>query len=373
MLNVNSPTVQAMLGNIPQGYGNMPVYFGNTPTIEPAVVQPPVSSPANNQIPFPSPKEMLMQGGQQTIYNQTGFAPRNIVGAYNPGYQAAFTGYSNPYMGAYAYPGFNNYFQVPMDQDAQDRLEAATLNGISYDEQLKEESNLYKNISRIVSKSIGRSEEKTKECAAAFDIYCKYPQEETIEKRKIKPLHVQLKIGDKVISDIKTEATTISQSYYRNTIFVEQMKYRQHLNEMQRIARCNQLYERAPERMFDNVNLLEFFNDCAGVLMADTLSRELYNQSIKRTSQAYNKDEFRKRLLENNGLKTREQTNALDRFVGRYGFMPDGRPVSPAHDPAVASSFSYDPKTGQYNVTAPNFIRDRLERARESFIRSIDE
>ena len=53
--------------------------------------------------------------------------------------------------------------------------------------------------------------------------------------------------------------------------------------------------------------------------------------------------------------------------------MPDGRPVSPSHDPSVAQSFSYDPSTGQYNITAPNFLQNRFEAARQSFIRSIDE
>ena len=29
MLNINSPTVQAMMNNVPQGVGNMPIYYGN--------------------------------------------------------------------------------------------------------------------------------------------------------------------------------------------------------------------------------------------------------------------------------------------------------------------------------------------------------
>lgn len=368
MLNVNSPTVQAMLGNTPQGYGNMPVYFGNMPT----VYQSTESSVNTLQTPFPSPKEMITQGGQQMIYSPTNFAPRNIVGAYNPGYNAAFAGYSNPYMGYGSYNGYT-YMATPPDADSQERLEAAMANGLTYDEQLHEESNLYKTISKIVSKNVGRTEEETEECAAAFNIYCKYPKEDPLQRKKVKPMHIQLKVGDAVVADMNPEHVHVKeQDYVRNSSFVEQMKYRQDWYEFEKVRRCNQLYEGAPERHFDSVDLLDFFNNGAGVLMADSQNRLLYQQSINRTSQIYDRDNFRQRLLKNNGLRTREEISAVERFAGRYGVMPDGRPVSPGHDPEIASSFSYNPKTGQYDVTAPNFIRDRLERARESFIRSID-
>ena len=62
----------------------------------------------------------------------------------------------------------------------------------------------------------------------------------------------------------------------------------------------------------------------------------------------------------------------VDRFFGRYGIMPDGRPTTPGLDPAVATSFSYDPKTGSYYVTAPNFMKSRMDQARDNFIKSID-
>ena len=104
--------------------------------------------------------------------------------------------------------------------------------------------------------------------------------------------------------------------------------------------------------------------------MADTLNRQLQHQYVTRTGLLYSSDTMRK-MLENNGLRSREQLNAVERFTGRYGIMPDGRPVTPGHDPAIASSFSYNPATGSYEVTAPNFIRDRVEQARNRFITSI--
>ena len=366
MLNLNSPTVQAMLGNTPQGYGNMPVYYGNSPTVTQT------STPSSGVTPFPSPKEMLMQGGQQMIYSPTSFAPRNIVGAYNPGYNAAFAGYSNPYMGYGTYGGYYSNM-APPDEDSRERLEMANFNGFTYDEQLEEESKLYKTISRIVSKNVGRTEDEAEECAAAFDIYCKYPKEDLMQNKKVKPMHIRLKIGDEVVADMNPDVVHIKESNYAvNTIYVEQMKERQKWIEAEKIRRNNMLYANAPERAFDNVDLLDFFNNGAGVIMADTLSRILYEQSIGRTTQVYDRDGFKQRLFKNNGLRSRDQMKAIERFAGRYGVMPDGRPVSPGHDPEVASSFSYDPKTGLYNVTAPNFIKDRMERARQSFIQSIE-
>lgn len=357
-MNLNSPTVQAMLNNIPQGIGNMPVYFGNDPS---------VSQFQQQATPYPSPKEMLIQGGQASVYSPTQFMPNNIVGGYNPGYQAAFNSYSNPYL------NYNYQFYYPMDEDSRDRLEAANNNGLTYDEQLENESNLFKTLSGIVSKNVGRSKEDAEKCAESFSIYCKHPTEDLNQYKAIKPMHIQLKEGDDVVADMTPETTTIrTQDYRRNIMYVDQMKSRQVMIDHARVANINSMYDRAPERMFDKMDMLDFFNNGAGVIIADSLNRELHMQNISRTGQLYDRDGFKQRLLENNGLKSKTQQKAVERFVGRYGMMPNGTPVSPGHDPAISSSFSYDATTGQYNVVAPNFIRDRLERARESFIRSID-
>lgn len=370
MLNMNSPTVQAMLNNTPQGFGNMPGYYGSSPTVTTQMVQ---QTPQQQSMPFPSPKEMLMQGGQQMIYQPTTFAqPRNIVGGYNPGYQAAFGDYYNPYMGY----GMNPMYQQPMDDDARERLEAANFNRSTYDEQLADDENLYKSISRLVSKNIGRTEEEAAECERKFEKYNKYEQSQPEFGRKpMRFLSVEVTKGDEVL--VAMEAVDVDvykrEDYKRCSYQAEYMKTRNAINEANIIHYRNQLYERAPERAFDNVGLLDFLNNGAGVVLAHDMSREIYEQGLKRTAQAYDKDNFRERLLKNNGFKTRSQRSAIERFAGRYGVMPDGRPVSPGHDPAVASSFSYDPKTGQYSVTAPNFMRDRLELARQSFIRSLDE
>lgn len=367
MLNLNSPTVQAMLGNTPQGYGNMPVYYGSSPT---------VTQPNNGvQTPFPSPKEMITQGGQQMIYNPTSFAPQNIIGGYNPGFNAAFAGYSNPYMN---YGNYNllNYYQSPPDADSRDRLEVAILNGLSYDEQLEEESKLYKTMSRIVSKNLGRDTKETEECEKAFNIYNKYPQKHNSNDTTIKFLHVKLIVGDEVVADIDPSSLENSEKKFRNYTgnanLVDRMKEIKIQNDCEKARRHSMIYNMALERQFDNVELLDFFNNCANILMSDLMIRKAYEQSLGRTSSIYDRNEFRKRLLANNNIRSRDQINAMERFASRYGVMPDGRPVSPGHDPEIASSFSYNEKTGQYDVIAPNFIRDRMERARQTFIQSID-
>lgn len=370
MLNVNSPTVQMMLSKTPQGIGNIPIYYGNTPTVETTIQPVQSSAPA---IPYPSPKEMLMQQGQMNIYAPMGFMPRNIVGGYNPGYQAAFAGYANPYMGYGTYGGYGYQLQpmYPIDQDSKERLEAAQFNGISYDEQLVYESTLYKTMSKIVSKNLDRTTEEAEECEKAFDIYCKRPTREMEGRRRIQAIHVQIMKGNEVVADITPDKFYFRQDEYtRNASMAEFMKVREEQVKTAQVIRNNQLYDSAIERSFDKIDLLDFFNNCAGTLMADSLNRQLQQQYVTRTGMLYNSETMRK-MLENNGLRSREQMKAVERFTGRYGIMPDGRPVTPGHDPAIASSFSYNPATGSYEVTAPNFMRDRIEHARNRFINSI--
>lgn len=374
MINMNSPTVQMMMNQMPQGIGNIPIYYGNNPTIVESTTQ---QSPQQSTTPYPSPKEMILNGVSQPIP----FAPRNIVGAYNPGYNAMFNGYSNPYMNYGSYGGYSNLYGyqplIPMDDDARDRQMRADINGLTYDEQLEEDSNIYKTMSRIVSKNLGRSEEEAKECEDAFNIYNKHQSQEDFRKKKIESLHVQIKVGDDVLADFDPKTTQLKvrniSDYHYNSIAVENMKTREMFDKVNRINKMNYLYNSALERNFDNMDLVDFFNNGAGLLMSDTLIKEMNQKMISGISQMYDRDTFKERLLENNGIRSKKKMKAIERFAGRYGVMPDGRPVSPGTDPAVAESFSYDPKTGQYNITAPNFIQNRIEQARASFFKSLNE
>lgn len=368
MLNMNSPTVQAMMNNLPQGVGNMPVYFGNTPSVTTE------QQSAQFNTPYPSPKEMLMQAGQQNIYQPTSFAPRNIVGGYNPGYEAAFNGYVNPYMG-YGYSGFNYYnnYAMPMDEETRQTLATATLNGVDYKTQVENESNLYKRISRTVSKNIGRSEDLSRKCEDAFNLKPKYPQPMYDDRPPIKPIHIKVKVGDQVIADMAPKNINIRDfNFMRNPDYMDKVRANDAQIKVELNRRLNQAHLTAPERQMDDVDLLDFFNNCAGSLIMGDIIYKYENQKATNAAKLYDKNKFTQRLLINNGLKPKAQENAIDRFVGRYGVMPDGRPVTPGHDPAVAQSFSYNPATGQYDITPPpQFISNRLEQARQRFINSI--
>ena len=361
MLNINSPTVQAMMQSLPQGVGNMPVYYGNTPVLS--------SEQQSISTPYPSPKEMLIQSGQQNVYTPTAFTPRNIVGGYNPGFEAAFNGYINPYMG-YGYSSYGFGPMIPLDEETKLTLAMANSNGLDYEEQIKMESELYKKMSRITSINCNRSEEESNHFEKYFEVYEKHPQQQNqyYSRKPISHMHVKIKVGDNVVADMVP--SNISVGYTPPNVF-DDIKARDTIVKNQ-IKQCyNNLYNSASERRMDNVDMLDFFNNHAGSLLMEDIDYMVRMQAFTNAGLVYNKDLFQK-LLNNNGIKTRSQRNAVDRFVGRYGIMPDGRPVSPGHDPAVATSFSYNPSTGQYSITAPNFISDRLEKARQKFISSID-
>ena len=422
MLNLNSPTVQSMLKDLPEGIGNLPFYMGSPPTVttETIPIQQNNTEQFQNNIqpPFPSPKEMLAMQGQSAIYQQPyiqqpqyypqqpqyqqpyaqqqmyyptqfsgtmyqqPYTPQpyytqqysgnsNFVGGYNPTVQKVFEGYSNPYMGYGTYGGYNNMYgyQEPMDDDARERLQAAINNGISYDEQLINESELYKSLSRVVSKGLGRSKEEALKCENTFSIYDKRVNEEPPVVFKEKPtFNVVLKKGDDIVNVNKSSSSGF---YTFKPEYFQRLRYNSEVRKINLQNAFNRLYQEAPERKLDNMDLFDFFNKGSGIIMEDYWNRKLMEQRASGTADLYNKEAFAN-LLENNGIKTKKKLNAVDRFVGRYGVMPDGRPVSPGRDPSIAESFSYDPKTGTYHVTAPNFFKDRIERARNSFISTLD-
>ena len=368
MLNMNSPTVQAMMNNLPQGVGNMPVYFGNTPSVT-------TEQPTQFNTPYPSPKEMLMQAGQQNIYQPISFAPRNIVGGYNPGYEAAFNGYVNPYMG-YGYSGYNYYnnYAIPMDEETKQTLATATLNGVDYKTQVENECNLYKRMSRTVSKNIGRSEDHARICEDAFNPKPKGPQPIMQDDRPpIKPIHIKIKVGDQVIADMPSENINIRNFHFvRNPEAMDKIRENDEKLRLELNNRLNHLHKTAPERQMDQTDLLDFFNNNAGSLIMGDLAYKYENQKLTNASKLYDRNKFTQRLLMNNGLRPKSQENAIERFTGRYGVMPDGRPVIPGHDPSISQSFSYNPATGQYDISPPpQFISNRLELARQKFIDSI--
>ena len=378
MLNINSPTVQAMMNNLPQGVGNMPIYFGNQPQVTAEVTQQqPVQNSTGFSTPYPSPKDMVMQAGaQHQAYYPTTFVPQNAyVGGYNPGFQTAFQNYSNPYMGYGSYMGYGMMGGINptlMDDMSRAIYYNAMANNISYEDQLKNDELLYKSISKIVSKGLGRTEEEAKQAEATFDIVKPEPVQNTLyQVRPHNPMQVILMRGDQEITQVvQTKAidpmqnTQVIDSIAR---MVDMMIREQYQKEMT----FNLLHQNAPERMFDDKPFMYFMNHAGGPIYADYADRVLRMQKASNAKALYNAQEFRRKLLESNGIQTKSQINAVDRFASRNGILPNGMPVSPQHDPSIASSFTYNPATGSYDIKPPGFIRDRLEAARQRFINSI--
>ena len=95
--------------------------------------------------------------------------------------------------------------------------------------------------------------------------------------------------------------------------------------------------------------------------------------------QLYNRDKLIADIR-NGGKKSRANAKALERlsvddegFIqGGHGVLPNGMRVSPGVDPEVASSFKYNPMTGEYRIEAPGFIKNRLDAARANFLSSIN-
>lgn len=440
MFNLNSPTIQQMLKDIPQGVGNMPVYYGNTPTVEdvttqyqqpqqqmvyqqqPVMQQPtyyyqqpdmmygqqyqqgyyqqPVMQQTYQGVqpqactPYPSPKEMLMQSSPNpNPYMPTTFSqPRNIVGGYNSGYQQAFGNYYNPYMGqGYSGFGYGSFIGYPRelnihDQNSMDTYKIAMMNGLSYKEQIENEIKIFKTCSRIVSRALGRSEEEAKRCEATFDPYNPYepPKEDpdVIARRERKAKqHIVVKITKYTEDDngemkevasktLDSKVTCPKYDYNRNVegIYIGSKNYEVMRANM--IARNNYLYDHAIEREYDHYGIIDFFNKAAGHIAGDLLMRK-QNEMEKNLSALFDRDRLINKIR--NGRRSKESIKAEDDLVirGANGIMPDGRPVSPGHDPSIAESFTYNPRTGQWNIEAPGFIKDRLDKARSTFIDSL--
>lgn len=379
MLNINSPTVQAMMNNVPQGVGNMPIYYGNQPQMTSQIQAQPVQNSTGFSTPYPSPKDMVMQAGVQhhaQTYYPTSFTPQNnLVGGYNPGYQAAFQNYSNPYMGYGSYMGYglmNGPNPMFMDDMSRAVYYNAIANGMTYDEQLKNDEKLYKSISRIVSKGIGRDEEEAKKCESFFDIRnIDPPQVSLYEVRSHSPMQVALVRGDQQITKVYDCKIKDPSENARNIDSVNRIVDMMNREMAHKERTFDLLHQNAPERMFDDKDFMYFMNNAGGPIYADYAERQLRIQRQSNASALYNAQEFRKRLLESNGIKTKDQISAIDRFTNINGTLPNGMSVSPQHDPRISSSFSYNPVTGSYDIQAPGFIKDRLEAARQRFINSI--
>lgn len=368
MFNMNSPTLQAMLQNVPQGVGNMPVYSGSTPTI--------TTSQQQFTSPYPSPKDMVIQSAQQPIYAPVGFGyPQNIVGGYNPNIQHnAFYGYSNPYMGYGSYGGYG-YPQYMMDETTRAIYNVAEMKGITYQEHVESQITLNQCISSFVSKFVGRTEEEAKRYHDYHDPRLRtQPQEAPkVERKPVKLMHVRIKCGDTVIKDIKhTDINVANLNLIKTRAVVDRLEYDSFQERMRYRYLYQRMYELAPERVTDGMDLAEFFTHGFAAMSKRHDMEDIKIARITNAANVYNKDKFRELVYKNIGIKPKSATTAVERYMGRYGLMPNGRPTTPGLDPSVAQSFSYNLSTGQYEVKPPNFLSSKIEAARQSFIQTLD-
>lgn len=371
MYNMNSPTLQAMLQNTPQGMGNMPVYNGNTPT---------VTTTQQFNSPYPSPKDMVIQSGQQAIYTPVGFGytqPQNIVGGYNPNVQhSIFNGYNNPYMGYGSYSGYG-YMQpqMYMTEEMRDVYQVSAMIGITYQEQMENRIAINQRISTMVSKNIGRTEEETTHYRDYYNpgTRNKTPEQPKIKQEPIKLMKVRIKNNDKVVyesPDIDLNVENLN--LIKTNAVIDRIECESIQEKLRYRWMCKRMYELAPERVTDGMDLADYFIRGLAMVEKGHTIEDLKMQRITNSANVYNKDKFHERLLTSNGFKPKSAKTAIERYAGRYGVMPDGRPVTPGLDPSVAQSFSYNVNTGQYEVKPPNFISNRLEVARQSFIATLD-
>ena len=365
MLNTNSPIVQALMEKVPQGVGNMPTYQGNSPSITSVAV------PQQPAAMYPSPKEMLMNG-----YNFAP-APSPYVGGRNP----MFDGYSNPYMGYGTYMGNPAFYSqpqqyIPTDRYTRDYIEAARLSNITYEEQVKVQSKLNKLMSETASRYFGRSEEEISERVSLYDVKDRYALEQEERESYTPPIpkiDMCIKRGDKVIEKpdnlSQKEKKRLRDMYDYSSSHAYNCERRDEIQKKMMYQASINYYNTAPERDFDKCSLFEFLNGGGASELAHRFIDKEYERYVRsgRISEVYNRDAFRDQLYKSAGLQPPGAIRS-----GRYGVMPDGRLVSPYNNPAVAESFKYNPATGEYTVTAPNFISKRLEEAREAFKQSID-
>lgn len=344
-------------------------------------------------------------------YNQ----PYNpYIGGANQYQQGYYQGYQQPqytqphhnqYEG-YSYDSINNYYyengningpmyapsyfedspairknNIPsMNQDYAYRMEAACINGVSYQKQLEYESYINKRMSRICSNFLGKSEEDAKRCEERYSIkqpqnvntnqnygygYNSYNQYNNFNSTPVKTMSVKIVKGDETLADSKDKKKAFYAQPIGNigNLIIQNERHKQELER----TRYN-MHMSAPERKMDNMSLFEFFGEGLGSLIAMEQQKEFAERRAKAVASSYNKKSYMSRLLKNNNLKSDSPPHIIR---GRYGIMPNGKPVSPGVDPSIAECFSLNTETGQLSVTAPDFLSNRFEQARSSFVQSL--
>lgn len=412
MINLNSPTVQSMLANVPSGgLGNMPVGYGNPPTVETVSIPSPHMVPIS---PYPDPYNMITGAGltnymQMPTYNFTGALSSNplmtpngaptyrdmnqpVMGTglpignyYNP-YMTSFTGmpYGNNGMIGFT-PGQERYYRYmyasPEDRQAMDMgfesMAEMKSNEISI---LSKLSIMAKNalgadkseidaIKEQAAEQIAKIEKDEKEKPSSYNPF-DLRRYQTREEPTTVVIQAKIIKGGEIICEIGADGRRSRSSFNElETIDVQ----RKVSVGMRVVEKAQELaatkYANAPEREVDNMGLIDFFNKGFGLIhYHDRLEQLKVNHNVTRL---FDSAEFRRKLQMEYGspqmkrrialedarnFRTREQEeqdlkNGMIR--GTYGRFPTGEPLSEGTDPNIGSCISFNVNDGGIYITAP--------------------
>ena len=422
MMNLNSPSIQSMLRNTPTPPPtNMQYTFGNTPTVE-TVYPSPQPAPGNtiNVSPYPDPYSMITGAGlanymPMPTYNFNGALSNGIyrdisqpimggvpttapisglpiANYYNP-YMGGSTGFYNPYMtfGGPNRAQMERYYRY-MNASPNDRM-AMDYGFDNYADMQANDIDILSRISIMAKVALGFSQEEideTKEISekkiaelkdiAKEELKSSNPfdlsnyQQNSIRCVEVTQQHAIVRKGDEVLYEFNKEGEPKLKKriYYK----VDDCERRLLNSEYTRLLieyRKEEQHRTAPEREFDNMSLIDYFNEGFGKVNYHYRALEWKNQSQDVTklfddklfrytlTKEYGSPQMKRKIalmdIANlRGAQQRELDEANGLIRGSYGMLPGGVPLDKGINPNIASSIAVG-KDGLH-ITCPDYIAD---------------
>lgn len=356
-----NPVLNNMVNSVQPSMGNM---YGFTP----------MNTTTNFGAAFMQPQNMGY-GGFNNFYN-----PYQYNGVYG--------GYYNPYnnFNAYnmqleqqrkTYEGYN-----PNIESSRLIMQSALENGVTYLEQLNNESEIYKMMSRAVSKSLGLSEDEIKERESKYNIINMTPKNHSMfdpkEDEKYVVNAVLVRGSEVIVSSSAKKKSDIVKKIQMgtqealNTIKDELMIENQRIR---RIMNMNQMFDNSINRKADNMSLYDILNSFACNWSIRSQDEQLIIQRRKNIGKLYNREEFKKlqqklsngvvhegfaELLRRNRSQEQYQQQGQDDIIrGGYGYLPGGIPTTPGRE-WIGSSIGINPQDGSINIQCPDFLKQQM-------------
>ena len=370
MMNQNSPIIQEMLRNTPMSQGNFypwmnpqQFYYGNTPVMESAYMQTPIYNGYYNQQPMyyqqtPFPNQYGVNLGQQQLPYADPFAS----GYYNPYFRPGMgmpqppNGYYynpfDPYQQQYGYGYYQPYFNDPAMRAV---YENAVFNGVTMQDQMRNDQTISRILTMTVGKNLGLSDEQINRNLELFETKTNNDQNgngltSIYDLYKVDKIpKVKVYIGGELA--YSNEKSRYNQSNRPSYVTAERdFAINQYNTEVMRnntIMYWNTIHNNAIEREADNMDMYDFFDKVAPKISIALDEQRLRDFRYSQVQRMYNRDNFRSMLDMNNN-------SYLDVFGGKKAER-DKEIQS-----LVSSSIQIDPSTRSITLTAPQFVRDRL-------------